>query len=268
MKSMMSTFVVLLVLFDLCIPLQCQVAARQPEATSTISSLLVTAQIARDHIRFTALTVGSRMRLEILSQTGDTLYDSSFRPGNLIVWPIDEQQGSRLPDGVGWHNSTGSYNSFFGTSAGISNTVENYNSFLGYYSDGAAGITNATAIGYLAKVTQSNSLVLGGVNGVNFATAETNVGIGVTNPDRQLTVEGTQALGRFRRYNGTADPFTATLTPAFLFERARPTQAAPNPTDGLLSELHSNVPAPREQGRYGSLPGTPNSSDAQTGRSA
>jgi hypothetical protein len=100
MKPMMSTSVVLVVLFGLCTPIQGQVTAQLPDSTSMISSLLVTAQTARDHIRFAALTVGSRMRLEILSQTGDTLYDSNFRPGNLIEWPLCEQQGSRLPDGV------------------------------------------------------------------------------------------------------------------------------------------------------------------------
>ncbi len=71
-------------------------------------------------------------------------------------------------------------------------------------------------------MTQSNSLVLGGVNGVNGVTAETNVGIGVTAPDRQLTVEGSQALGRFRRFTSSGSSYS----PAFLFERARGTQAA------------------------------------------
>ena len=124
---------------------------------------------------------------------------------------------------TGYNNTAGQSNSFFGVYAGSANTTENNNSFFGAYSDGAAGITNGTAIGYRAKVTQSNSLVLGGVNGVNGATAETNVGIGVTNPDRQLTVEGSQALGRFRRFNDTTSGHAA----AFVFERARGTQASP-----------------------------------------
>ncbi len=125
-------------------------------------------------------------------------------------------------------DTTGSYNTFFGSYAGQSNTVENGNSFIGAYSDGTVGISNATAIGYLSIVTRSNSLVLGSVNGQNGATAETNVGIGVTNPDRQLTVEGTQAaVGRLRRYYGTADAFTRTFAPTFLLERSRGTQASP-----------------------------------------
>ena len=67
------------------------------------------------------------------------------------------------------------------------------------------------------------SLVLGGVNGVNGVTAETNVGIGTTSPDRQLTVEGTQALGKFRRFSDAGPGFA----PAFLSERARGTTTAP-----------------------------------------
>jgi trimeric autotransporter adhesin len=128
---------------------------------------------------------------------------------------------------AGLYSSAGQFNSFFGYGAGGSNTIENNNSFFGTLSDGAAGITNSTAIGYRAKVTRSDSLVLGGVNGVNGATAETNIGIGITNPDRQLTVEGTQAVGRLRRYYGTTDPFTRTFAPTFLLERSRGNQAVP-----------------------------------------
>ncbi len=131
------------------------------------------------------------------------------------------QDNSIFGAAAGPNNTAGSYNLFIGAGAGASNTTENNNSFIGTYSNGTAGVTNATAIGYRATVTQSNSLVLGGVKGINNATAEINVGIGVTNPDRQLTVEGSQALGRFRRFNDT----TSGHAPAFLFERARGTQA-------------------------------------------
>jgi hypothetical protein len=122
---------------------------------------------------------------------------------------------------AGNNNTTGGSNSFVGASAGFSNTTENNNTFIGSSSNGAAGITNATALGYQASVTQSNSFVLGSINGVNGATADTYVGIGTTAPDRQLTVEGEQALIRFRRYYGTTDPYARTFAPALLFERAR-----------------------------------------------
>ncbi len=95
---------------------------------------------------------------------------------------------------TGLRNTTGTANSFFGIGAGASNTVEDYNSTFGAQSDIAAGITNATAIGARANVTQSNSLVLGSINGVSGATADTKVGIGTTAPGAKLDVVGTYGL--------------------------------------------------------------------------
>ena len=95
---------------------------------------------------------------------------------------------------AGFFNTTGESNSFFGKDAGFSNTTESNNTFIGSISDGQASITNATAIGYRAKVTQSNSLVLGSVNTVNGATADTNVGIGTTAPEQTLHVNGMEIL--------------------------------------------------------------------------
>jgi len=131
---------------------------------------------------------------------------------------------------AGASNESGSWNSFFGKSAGSSNTGETYNTFVGYSANLGPGadpatnpVVNATAIGARSYVARSNSLVLGGVNGFNGATAETFVGIGTHSPDRQLVVEGSQALGKFRRYNENGPDFA----PAFLFERARGTTTAP-----------------------------------------
>jgi hypothetical protein len=90
----------------------------------------------------------------------------------------------------GSNNTTGSFNSSFGRHAGESNTTESGNTFIGARSDGQSGITNATAIGYMAQVAQSNSLVLGSIYGVNNATADTNVGIGTTAPAQKLHVAG------------------------------------------------------------------------------
>ena len=75
-----------------------------------------------------------------------------------------------------------------GWAAGRANTTENFNTFIGAGSDGATGVTNATAIGLGAQVTRSNSLVLGSINGVNGATADVNVGIGTTAPNAKLQV--------------------------------------------------------------------------------
>jgi hypothetical protein len=126
---------------------------------------------------------------------------------------------------TGTANTTGMVNSFFGDSAGMSNTIGVYNSFFGYSSGaftttgnyntfigGTAGytnatgthntalgyrayvawpdLTNATAIGARAYVTQSNSLILGSIDGQNTATEDTDVGIGTTAPQARLHVAG------------------------------------------------------------------------------
>jgi len=79
-------------------------------------------------------------------------------------------------------------NSFFGYQAGLSNTAGVANSLFGAYTNtGAANLVNATAIGFRALVSQSNSLVLGSIAGVNGGT-NTNVGIGTTTPEFRLDV--------------------------------------------------------------------------------
>jgi hypothetical protein len=83
---------------------------------------------------------------------------------------------------AGSASTTGSNNTFIGVAAGTSNTTENNNTFVGAFANGVAGITNATALGSGALVTQSSSLVLGG--------GSVNVGIGVSAPKTKLHMTG------------------------------------------------------------------------------
>src|SRR5207302_6195856 len=69
-----------------------------------------------------------------------------------------------------------------GSPNGVRNTA------IGYGTNVGSSLTNASAIGSRARVDQSNSLVLGGINGVNSATDNTKVGIGVTAPLATLHV--------------------------------------------------------------------------------
>ena len=81
-------------------------------------------------------------------------------------------------------NTTGSNNTALGFQAGDSYQTGSTNTFIGASSDaGVDGLTNATAIGANAIVSQSNSLVLGSVG--------TKVGIGTTTPHDTLDVNGT-----------------------------------------------------------------------------
>jgi hypothetical protein len=92
---------------------------------------------------------------------------------------------------AGRNNTEGFDNTFVGKDAGDTNTGGFRNTVIGESADVmSAGLTNATAIGSRAAVAQSNSLVLGSINGVNFAAADTNVGIGTTTPRTKLDVTG------------------------------------------------------------------------------
>jgi hypothetical protein len=61
---------------------------------------------------------------------------------------------------------------------------------IGANTAGTNGLANVTALGAFADVTQANSLVLGSINGINGATADTRVGIGTTAPTDKLEVRG------------------------------------------------------------------------------
>lgn len=91
---------------------------------------------------------------------------------------------------AGQFNVSGSNNTFVGENAGAGNTTGSNNTILGAFANvPTGGLTNATAVGAQAQVSQSNSLVLGSINGVNGATANTNVGIGTTAPGSLLTLK-------------------------------------------------------------------------------
>ncbi len=103
-----------------------------------------------------------------------------------------ENVNTFIGEKAGQANTFGSENVFVGNSAGITNANGGRNTIIGTNANvGAAALQNASAIGYRAFVNQSNSLVLGGINGVNGASANTNVGIGTSTPSTNLEVQST-----------------------------------------------------------------------------
>ncbi|MBK8339429.1 MAG: hypothetical protein IPK99_05205 [Flavobacteriales bacterium] len=94
-------------------------------------------------------------------------------------------------------NSTGGGNTFVGAATGQFNTNGTENTVLGFSANVSNGVQKATAIGANALVTQSNSLVLGGV-GANAV----NVGIGTTAPTQPLDVIGKARVTDFQMTNG------------------------------------------------------------------
>jgi hypothetical protein len=87
--------------------------------------------------------------------------------------------------------ANGNSNAFFGQLTGAGAVTANSVTLLGYAANAADNLTNATAIGAQAQVTQSNRIVLGSINGVNGATADTKVGISTPAPDAYLQVRKT-----------------------------------------------------------------------------
>jgi trimeric autotransporter adhesin len=89
------------------------------------------------------------------------------------------------------NHTTGANNTFMGAGAGLASTTGNKNTFIGSNAGNiGAQVSNATVIGANAAVSQNNAVILGSINGINGATADTDVGIGTTAPEARLHVSG------------------------------------------------------------------------------
>ena len=137
-------------------------------------------------------------------QANTSSFDNAFFGFRAGVSNTTGSQNSFFGRETGASNTTGVENAFFGFGAGFRNTEGRKNTFIGHFADFTStnttgnlntalgyqarvnsGLSNATAIGALARVDTSDSLVLG-----NFA----NVGIGTTAPLTKLDVRGDLAL--------------------------------------------------------------------------
>jgi Phage Tail Collar Domain len=116
---------------------------------------------------------------------------------------VGAQAGENTTGGVntfigekaGQANTTGNQGVFIGNRAGDTNVGGDGHTIIGNNADvGSASLSNATAIGFRAQVNQSNSLVLGSINGVNGAISSTNVGIGTNTPAATLDIQATDAM--------------------------------------------------------------------------
>jgi hypothetical protein len=98
---------------------------------------------------------------------------------------------------AGSFNTTGNRNIFIGPVAGsyrspggIAKTTGDYGIYLGYFTIASAeGTTNEIVIGSNATGLGSDTIVLGG-DAITKTALKGNVGIGTTNPDTKVTING------------------------------------------------------------------------------
>jgi hypothetical protein len=70
---------------------------RRPNAQT--SNPIVTATTSNGKVRYASLGEVNQTRLQVFSKEGTQVYDSEYRLGNLIDWPLLDQQGQHLTDG-------------------------------------------------------------------------------------------------------------------------------------------------------------------------
>lgn len=129
--------------------------------------------------------------------------------------------------------TVGCYNAFFGYGAGSGITWGANNTYVGYSAGGSAtgganvavgsiakadgdyntavgpeakvngGVRNASAFGAQAVSDQNNTIVIGSINGVNYATATASVGIGTSRPNQNLGVGGGITVDEANANDGT-----------------------------------------------------------------
>jgi hypothetical protein len=96
------------------------------------------------------------------------------------------------------NNDTGVGNVGVGEGSGVTSalsngsTAGNNNTFLGYMSglNSTTQRNNSTTVGAFSVVDQSDSLILGCINGTNGCTARTRIGIGTAAPQNMLQIDG------------------------------------------------------------------------------
>lgn len=112
---------------------------------------------------------------------------------------------------AGSNNTAGGLNTFVGLGAGLGNTTGVRNTTAGAFANVSAGLSNATAVGWQAQASQSDSLVLGSVPGVNTSQGPNRyvaVGMGTDEPAAPLHVRrdrtSTAELALLENASGTA----------------------------------------------------------------
>ena len=75
------------------------VCAQEQTLASSRSTITVTAAATADRVRFTAPSTVVQMRIEVYASNGEKLFDNEIRGGNVIDWHLQDGQAERLSDG-------------------------------------------------------------------------------------------------------------------------------------------------------------------------
>jgi hypothetical protein len=185
----------------------------------------VIASTSAESVRFTSLGVLIQMRLEVIGTSGEVLFDSGFKSGNVIDWHLSDKDGRRLVDGhylcvvtvtgssgkttrkqaiadlldqsVGLKQSDSSLLSQAQTDVVGTASSDDVSVTIVEPKESPATVVLAHDDGTAHLVSSSGELSIS--SGNIFAnklmerirlTAEGNVGIGVTNPRARLEVAG------------------------------------------------------------------------------
>ncbi|HZS47853.1 MAG TPA: tail fiber domain-containing protein, partial [Blastocatellia bacterium] len=127
--------------------------------------------------------IGNGAGLNSTTTSGNTFVGAAAGNGN------NGSNNTFIGINSGLANVGSNNNTFIGANVADSNLTGSGNTYIGSGSDGAILVTNSTAIGQNAFAGQSNSVIIGSINGVNGATADTQVGIGITQPSAKLHVK-------------------------------------------------------------------------------
>src|SRR5262249_18421221 len=79
------------------------VAAQEPQfakPSRDTSSQGVTITIQRQQLRFTAPVSAQELRLEVLNQAGEVVYDSGSVTGAELSWALRNASGAEIPSGL------------------------------------------------------------------------------------------------------------------------------------------------------------------------
>ena len=204
------------------------IAAGNFTTTGTGNTAVGNSALASDTSGYSNSAFGS----DTLSSDTTGAYDTAIGLGALYSNTTGNSNTASGFDAL-QNNTTGSYNVGVGYYAGddtnFQATTGSNNTFVGYSANPGTqtALNNVTAIGASSRVTannaaaiganaeadSSNALVLGSINGVNGASANTNVGIGTTSPAYSLDVHGTgNFTGLVTFASGQTFPGTGTIT--------------------------------------------------------